>query len=171
MPRRARLCGGSLVMSSPRKRIRPERIGSSPVILSMMVVRPAPLRPTSETTSASPTSSVTPRRMCAGPRKVFMASISSSTCLSFASRERSAEKNVGDVSVRPDLLRRPVGEELPFVHHHDAVRVAEHNVHVVLDDDRSHCAGAHDGGYCIHDLRLIARAHAAGRFIQEEQFR
>src|SRR5919201_2999821 len=167
MPRLARLCGGSLVMSSPRKRIRPERTGSNPVILSMMVVRPAPLRPTSETTSPSPTSRLTPRRMCAGPRKVFMPSISSSTCLSFASRKRSAEKNVGDVLVRLDLLRRPVSQELPFMHHYDAVRVTEHHVHVVLDDDRSHCAGAHDGGYPIHDLRLVARAHAAGRFIQE----
>src|SRR5436190_5693284 len=171
MPRLARLCGGSLVMSSPRKRIRPERTGKRPVILSMMVVRPAPLRPTSETTSASPTSSVTPRRMCAGPRKVFIASISSSTCLSFACRERSAEKNAGDVPVRFDLLRCSVGEELPFMHHDDTVRVAEHDVHVVLDDDRSHCAGAHDGGHGVHDLRLVARAHSAGRLVQEEQFR
>src|SRR5215471_7970762 len=142
-------------------------------MLSMMVVRPAPLRPTSETTSPSSTLNVTPRRMCAGPRKVFMASTSSSTCLSFAisCRQRRAEKDVGDVLVRLDLLRRPVGEEPAFVHHHDAVRVAEHHVHVVLDDDGRHRAGAHDRGYGIHDLRLLARAHPARRLVEKEEFR
>src|SRR5215469_11146615 len=140
-------------------------------MLSMMVVRPAPLRPTSETTSLSSTRNVTPCRMCAGPRKVFMASTSSSTCLSFAisGRQRRAEKNVGDVLVRPDLFRRPVGEESAFVHHDDAIRVAEHHVHVVLDDNGRHRTRAHDRGHGIHDLRLLARAHPARRLVEKEQ--
>src|SRR5262249_42406515 len=173
MPRLARLCGGSRVMSSPRKRIRPERTGSRPVMLSMMVVRPAPLRPTSETTSPSPTSSVTPRRMCAGPRKVFMASTSSSTRLSFAvlSRKRDAKKDVGDVLVRLDRFRRAVGEEFALMHHDDAVRVPKHHVHVVLDDDRGHGAGTHNRRHGVHDLRLVARAHPARRLVEKEQFR
>src|SRR5262245_27010637 len=172
MPRLARRCGGSLVMSSPRKRMCPERTGRRPVMLSMMVVRPAPLRPTSETTSPSPTPNVTPRRMCAGPRKVFMASTSSSTCLSFAisCRQRRAEKDVGDVLVRLDLFRRPVGEEFAYVHHDDAVRVAEHHVHVVIDDNGRHRAGAHDRRHGIHDLRLLAGAHPARRLVEEEEF-
>src|SRR6266567_1317929 len=142
-------------------------------MLSIMVVRPAPLRPTSETTSPSSTLNVTPRRICAGPRKVFMASTSSSTCLSFAisGRKRHAEKDIGDVVVRPDLFRRPVGEESAFVHHDDAVRVAEHHVHVVLDDNRRHGAGAHDRRHGIHDLRLLARANPARRLVEKEQFR
>src|ERR671924_483221 len=137
MPRLARLCGGNLVMSSPWKRIRPDRTGSRPVMLSMMVVRPAPLRPTSDTTSFSPTVSDTPCRMCAGPRKVLMASTSSST-LASSSRQRHAEQDVGDILVRLDLVRRSVGEQPAFVHHHDAIGVAEHDVHVVLDDDGGH---------------------------------
>src|SRR5262249_32090702 len=141
-------------------------------MLSMMVVRPAPLRPTSETTSPSSTLNVTPRRMCAGPRKVFMASTSSNTCLSFAisCRQRRAEKDVGDVLVRLDLFRRPVGEEFAFVHHDDAVRVAEHHVHVVLDDNGRYGAGAHDRRHGVHDLRLLARAHPARRLVEEEEF-
>src|SRR2546430_811461 len=172
MPRLARLCGGSLVMSSPRKRMWPERTGRRPVMLSMMVVRPAPLRPTSETTSPSPTLNVMPRRICAGPRKVLMASTSSSTRLSSAisGRQRRAEKDVGDVLVRLDLFRRPVGEEPAFVHHDDTVRVAEHHVHVVLDDNGRHRTRAYDRGYGIHDLRLLARAHPARRLVEEEQF-
>src|SRR5215510_3446607 len=172
MPRLARRCGGSLVMSSPRNVIRPERTGRRPVMLSMMVVRPAPLRPTSETTSPSSTLNVTPRRTCAGPRKVFMASTSSSTCLSFAisGRQRRAEKDVGDILVRLDLFRRPVGEEFAFVHHDNAVRVAEHHIHVVLDDNGRHRAGAHDRRHGIHDLRLLAGAHPARRLVEEEEF-
>src|SRR6266446_7844373 len=140
-------------------------------MLSMMVVRPAPLRPTSETTSPSPTLNVTPRTMCAGPRKVLMASTSSSTRLSFAisGRQRRAEKDVGDVLVRLDLFRRPVGEESAFVHHDDAVRVAEHHVHVVLDDNGRHRTRAHHRGYGSHDLRLLARAHPARRLVEKQQ--
>src|SRR3984893_3134262 len=140
-------------------------------MLSMMVVRPAPLRPTSETTSASPTLNVTPRRMCAGPRKVLMASTSSSTRSSFAisGRQWRAEKDVGDVLVRLDLFRRAVGEESAFMHHHNAVRVAEHHVHVVLDDNGRHRTRAHDRGYGIHDLRLLARAHPARRLVEKEE--
>src|SRR5712691_4058748 len=171
MPHLARRCGGRRVMSWPRKRIWPECTGRRPVMLSMMVVRPAPLRPTRDTTSPSSTVSDTPCKMCAGPRKVLMASTSSNTWCSFAlsSRQRHAEKNVGDVLVHLDLFRRPVGEKPAFMHHHDAVGVAEHDVHVVLDDNGRHRSGAHDRGHGIHDLRLVARAHPARRLVEKEQ--
>src|SRR5215475_24887 len=113
-------------------------------MLSMIVVRPAPLRPTSDTTSLSPTLIDTSCRMCAGPRKVLMLSTSSSTRFALRlGRKRGAEKNVGDVLVRLDLFRRPVGQERTFVHHHDAIRIAENHIHVVFDDDRRHAARAH----------------------------
>src|SRR4030081_408127 len=171
MPHLARRCGGMRVMSWPWKRISPDRTGSRPMMLSMMVVRPAPLRPTRETTSPSSTVSDTPCRMCAGPRKVLMASTSSSTWCSFvpSSRQRYAEKDVGDVLVHLDLFRRPVGEESAFMHHHDAVGVAEHDVHVVLDDDGRHRSGAHHRGYGIHDLALVAGADPAGRLVEKEE--
>src|SRR6185295_16042312 len=162
MPYFARRCGGRPLISWPWKRMLPERTGSSPVMLSMMVVRPAPLRPTSETTSLSTTLIETPCRMCAGPRKVLMASTSSSTVFSSFSRQRRTEQDVGDMLIGPDLVRRSVGEEFAFVHHHDAVGVAEHHVHVVFDHDGGDGAGAHHGGHGVHDLRLVARAHAAG---------
>ena len=41
---------------------------------------------------------------------------------------------------------RAVGEESALVHHHDAVGVAEHHVHVVLDDDGGDRPGAHHRG-------------------------
>jgi hypothetical protein len=78
-------------------------------------------------------------------------------------------KDVGDVAVRLDLLWRPVGG-IGLVHHHDAVGVAEHHVHVVLDDDRRHHSGPHHRGHGIHDLRLVARAHAARRLVEKSGF-
>src|SRR5215831_5215992 len=172
MPNLARRCGGRPVISLPWNRICPERTGRRPTMLSMMVVRPAPLRPTSDTTSLSSTLSDTPRRMCAGPRKVLMLSTSSSTLrLLRSGRERNTEENIGDVLVRLDFFRRPVGEERTFMHHHDAIRIAKNHIHVVLDDDGSHRAGAHDLGDGVHDLRLVARAHAARRFVEKQKLR
>src|SRR5215216_2815703 len=142
-------------------------------MLSMIVVRPAPLRPTSATTSSSSTCSDTSRTMCAAPRKVLMLSTSRSTRFSFVAaksrREWNAEQDIGDVLVHLDLIGRTVGEERTLVHHHDAVGVAEHDIHVVLDDDRRHRAVAHHRGYGIHDLGLFVRAHAARRLVEKEQ--
>ena len=49
------------------------------MMLSMVVVLPAPLRPTRQTTSWAPTLSDTPCRMWAGPRKVSIALTSSTS--------------------------------------------------------------------------------------------
>src|SRR5215813_3798977 len=150
----------------------PERTGRRPTMLSMIVVRPAPLRPTSDTTSLSPTVIDTSCRICAGPRKVLMLSTSSSTRLALQlGRKRGTKKNVGDVLVRLDLFWRPVGKERTFVHHHDTIRIAENHVHVVLDDDGRHAARAHDTGHRVHDLRLVAGADAAGRLVEKQELR
>src|SRR5215470_4442523 len=124
MPSRARRCGGSLLMSLPWKVIFPERKGRRPMMLSMVVVLPAPLRPTSTTDSFAPTESDTCRRMRAWPRYVSMAASSSMG---------GPEDGVLHRLVVADLFRLSAGEDLPLVHHHDAVRVAEDDVHVVLD--------------------------------------
>ena len=68
MPRLARSCGGRRLRFSPANSIWPARTGKKPMMLSMVVVLPAPLRPTRQTTSWAPTLSDTPCRMWAGPR-------------------------------------------------------------------------------------------------------
>ncbi len=55
-------------MSVPWKVILPERIGRRPMMVSMVVVFPAPLRPTRTTDSASETRRETCRRIWAWPR-------------------------------------------------------------------------------------------------------
>src|SRR3990170_1877064 len=124
MPRSARWCTGSEFTSSPWNRIRPDFTGRKPMMLSMVVVLPAPLRPTRHTTSRSRTLSETLCRMCAGPRKVSMSFTSSI--------DVGPEQVLGHVGVVADRLGRTVGEEPAFVHHDHAVRVLEHHVHVVL---------------------------------------
>src|SRR5712691_4748857 len=127
-------------MSLPLNVIVPLRIASSPMMLSMVVVLPAPLRPTRTTDSASPTLSETPLRTWAGPRKVLIRWTSS---MAMGSQE------VGrDLFVVPDLVWSAVGENRALVHGDDARAVFEDHV---------------------HDGRLLAGANAAGGLVEEEQ--
>src|SRR2546426_2520139 len=160
MPSRARRYGGSVLMSWPWKVILPERNGSRPMMLSMVVVLPAPLRPTRTTDSLSPTSSETCRRIWARPRYVWMA------CSSSMGRP---EHCILHRLVAADLLRGAAGEDHALVHDDDAVGVLEDDVHVVLDDDRGDPVRPDDGGDHVHDRRLLTRADAAGRLVEEEQ--
>src|SRR6266545_3512506 len=100
MPSRARLYGGSPLMSTPWKVILPDRRGRSPMMLSMVVVFPAPLRPTRQTDSFSPTEKETWRRICAWPRYVLIDSTSSMA---------GPEDRVLDRLIRPDLFRAATG--------------------------------------------------------------
>src|SRR6266852_3130784 len=160
MPSRARWCGGRPPISRPWNPIFPERTGSSPMMLSMVVVFPAPFRPTRHTDSLLPTLSDTRRRICAGPRQVSMASISSM---------RGPEQVRGHRLVLPDLVGRAARQDRALVHRHDPVRVLEDHVHVVLDDHGGDVVRADDRGDDVHDRRLLARADAARRLVEEEE--
>src|SRR5947199_10391223 len=109
MPSRARRYGGIVLMSWPWKVILPERSGSRPMMLSMVVVLPAPLRPTRTTDSLSPTSSETCRRICARPRYVLMACSSSMG---------GPEHWVLPRLVTADPLRAATGENQAAGHYH-----------------------------------------------------
>src|SRR5215467_12847866 len=161
MPPRARSCAGSLLMSRPLKVTVPLFTGSRPMMLSMVVVFPAPLRPTRQTVSASPTRRATSRSTWAGPRKVLMRDTSS-----MAVRPQHVG---GDLLVVADLLGGAVGKDGALVHGHDARTVREDHVHVVLDDDRGDPLRAHHVADDVHDGRLLARAHPARGLVQEEE--
>src|ERR1700720_2348748 len=127
----------------------------------MMVRRvvdlPGPLRPTRHTTSPSRTSSETRRRMWLDWMKTSIAS----TLSTGASRSprAPADHGVHHARIGADGGGRRVGEHPALVERDDAVRVAEHDVHVVLDlDDRlePHAPGrAHQD---LHDGRLLGGA-------------
>src|SRR5438132_12656570 len=124
MPSLAGRCGGSPLMSRPWNATFPDRTGSSPMMLSIVVVFPAPFRPTRHTDSLLPTESDTRRRTWAGPRQVSMASISSM---------RRPDQRRGHRLVAPDLVRSAAGQDGALVHRHDPVRVLADGVHVVID--------------------------------------
>src|ERR1700693_2823063 len=148
-------------MSFPLNVTVPLRIGSSPMMLSMVVVLPAPLRPTRTTDSASPTFSDTPLRTWAGPRKVLIRSTSSMAL--------GSEEIGGDLFVVPDLVRGAVGQDCALVHGDDPGTVLEHHVHVVLDDDGRDPPRPHHLRDAVHDRRLLAGADAAGGLVEEEE--
>src|SRR6266545_1334705 len=146
-------------MSFPLNLIVPLRIASRPMMLSMVVVLPAPLRPTRTTDSASPTLSDTPLRTWAGPRNVLIRSISS---MAVGSQEIGR-----DLLVVPDLVRGAVGQDRALVHSDDPGAILEDDVHVVLDDDGRDPARPHHLRDDVHDRRLLARADAAGGLVEE----
>ena len=160
MPRLARSCGGSRFRFSPSKMISPARTGRNPMMLSMVVVLPAPLRPTRQTTSLAPTSSDTPCRMCAAPR-IGVDRLDLEHGQSFrvnASGPDVPSRTMATCSLLPDLVGRALGENGALGHDHDPVGVFEHHVHVVLDDHRGDALAAHDRGDGVHDLALVAGA-------------
>src|ERR1700675_1242347 len=148
-------------MSFPLNVTVPLRIGSSPMMLSMVVVLPAPLRPTRTTDSASPTFSETLLRTWAGPRKVLIRSISSMAV--------SPQEIGRDLLVVPDLVRGAVGQDRALVHGDDPGAILEDHVHVVLDDDRRDPSRPHHLRDDVHDRRLLAGADAAGGLVEEEE--
>src|SRR5438552_5675689 len=115
-------------MSRPLNVTVPLRTGRRPMMLSMVVVFPAPLRPTRHTVSASPIERRTSRRTWAGPRNVLRRSTSSMAV---------GPQHVGrDLLVVADLLGRPVGQDSALVHGDAGRAVGGNHVHGVLGRDR-----------------------------------
>ena len=78
---------------------------------------------------------------------------------------------IDDLLVPADLVRGAGGEDRALVHGDDAVGVAEHDVHVVLDHHRGDPLRAHDGRDDVHDRRLLPGADAARRLVEEQELR
>src|SRR5919108_3597676 len=136
------------------------------MIVRSVVVLPAPLRPTRQTTSRGPTSSET-------RRKIWLASMNTSTSATLSTPSRrlrsAADHDVHHLLIAPDLGRRRVGDDPALVERHDAVGVAEDDVHVVLDlDDGLEAHPPRRPDQDLHDGRLVARAHPAGRLVEQD---
>src|SRR5437879_625419 len=104
------------------------------MIVLRVVVLPAPLRPTRQTTSRAPTSSDTPRRTWLVWMKT---SISTRVSIAWCSRHRglAADHGVDHALVRQYRRGRRVGQHAALVERDDPVRVRENDVHVVLHLD------------------------------------
>src|SRR5687767_3546751 len=163
MPRRFLSYTASFSKFIPLKTMRPEWNVVWPMMVERSVVLPTPLRP----------------RMASAPRSGSSRSISSRiTVAPYPARTRDRERSgrlsmlrlaqvdVVHALVAGDLLRRPFHQHLALHQHRDAPREAEHQVHVVLDDE--------DGDVLrqlvevVEDLGGIFRRHA-GRGLVEQQ--
>src|SRR5258705_3795351 len=156
-------------ISSSRNRMRPARGRRYPMMARRVVDLPAPLRPTRQTTSRSFPSSETGRRMWLDWMKTSMAS----TLSPGASRSSrtAADHHVYDPRVGADRGGGRVGQHPTLVEGDDPVRVAEHDVHVVLDLDdglQAHSPGRADQG--LHYRVLVPGAHPPGRLVQQDRF-
>ena len=95
MPRRAMRFDGSSIVSVPSNTIEPSRRATMPMIDFSVVVLPAPLRPSSVTTSPSRTSKSTPCRMCDSPYQALRP----------LHREQAMRRQAWPPQVRLDHLR------------------------------------------------------------------
>src|SRR5256712_663528 len=133
--------------------------------------RPGPFRPTRQTTSRGPTPSDTDRKM-------WLAWMNTSTASTVSMARPSprpgapADDRVDDAPVGLDRGRRAVGEHAPLVEGDDPVGVAEDDVHVVLDLDNRLDADPPGGrDERLHDRRLVRRAHAGRRLVEQDDLR
>src|SRR5439155_1707550 len=133
------------------------------MIVRSVVVLPAPLRPTRQMASLSPALSVTLRR-------IWLASMKTSTSRSSSMRAPHHRRHDGVIGLQ--LGGAAVGEHAALVQGHDAVGIAEDDVHVVLDLDDGVDAEAGGGlDEHLHDRVLVGGADAAGRLVEQDDLR
>src|ERR687887_255622 len=93
----------------------------------------------------------------------------SSSASSASAMARSAEIDLAHAYIGGDFLRRALYENAPADHHDDAMRKAEHDVHVVLDEEhRDVLRQIGDDG---EQLGALALRHSRRRLVEQEHFR
>src|SRR4051812_45072094 len=157
MPSRAILSEESCIDSAALNCTDPLRFATMPMIDLSVVVLPAPLRPSSVTTSPSRTSKSMPCRMCDSPYQA---------CRSFTRRRASGtEVRLLHAGIGGDGRIVALRKDLAALQDGDAVRERGDHRQVVLD----HQHGAvrrralDEGG----DALDIAVRHARGRLIEQ----
>src|SRR5688572_31088983 len=118
-------------MRCPAKRTSPAERGISPITAFSVVDLPAPLRPSSATTSPGATSSATPNRTCALPYPASSRLTSS-----------IAKVDLAHACIAPDFRRRARGYHFAAVQDDHPVGEAEHHVHVVLGEQHRDAVAA-----------------------------
>src|SRR5688500_9811348 len=133
-----------------------------------VVVLPAPLRPSSVTTSPRRTSNSTPCRMCDSPYQACSPRTASSAPLAPPSDMALAEVRLDDIGVARDLRVIAFGEDLAAREYRDELAQVRDHRQVVLDHEH----GAVPGDLadeCRYALDVFVR-HARGRLVQQHHF-
>src|SRR3954468_10942326 len=132
MPMCAILCVARPIASTPLILMDPLREPTKPRIDLSVVVRPAPLRPSSVTTSPSFTTRSTPCRMCDSPYHTFSPLIASA-CLPAPMLVHRAHVGFDDARVLRDFGVRAFGKHRAALQDRNRVGNAGDHAHVVLD--------------------------------------
>src|SRR5438094_3555346 len=135
MPRRLRSYTGSDWIARPMALISPAWNVVCPMIVARSVVLPTPLRPSTASEPRSGTASATSSRMTVSPYPALRPARRN------ASGMRFTQVNIAHAPIASDLVGRAFDQHLPLHQHGDPAREAEHEVHVVLDDQDRDVAG------------------------------
>src|ERR1700730_10014488 len=135
-----------------------------------VVVLPAPLRPTRQTSSPAATDRLTPLRIWLPSMSTFRFDKPSIATLSKFGSNSHHRGNHGWIG--KECTGRHVAEKRACLQGDDAMRVALDEVHVVFDlhnGPHARRLGGRDEN--LHDRVLVARRHTAGRLIEEDDGR
>src|SRR5665647_1895570 len=167
MPARAIWLDMRLIISRPSKRTEPVRWPTMPMIDFIVVVLPAPLRPSNVTTSPSRTSKSTPCRICDSPYQACRSLIASRGAVTSS----MTGPHVGFAHFR--IVRHgfvvAFCQHAPARQHRDLVGQIGDDRKIVLDHEHGAV-----GGDALDQLRNagdILMAHTGGRFVEQQHFR
>src|SRR4051812_2726817 len=122
MPALAMRFDGRATSSSPAKAIEPRRWPTIPMMARSVVVLPAPLRPSSVTTSPSPTVKLIPCRMCDSPYQACRsATLSSVLCSTAPTGMAGSHIGLDDFRIVRDRGIVALGENATARQHRDGV--------------------------------------------------
>src|SRR5512143_1039788 len=108
----------SAIVSAPSNTIDPARRGTRPIIDFSVVVLPAPLRPSSVTTSPSRTSKSTPCSMWLSPYQALSPFTSSMRRPQIGSDHVRVVRHAGVVAFRQDAAASQDGDDVAEPFHH-----------------------------------------------------
>src|SRR5215831_18856876 len=152
----------SEIVSVPSKRTEPSRRATIPITDFRVVVLPAPLRPSSVTTSPRRTSNSTPWRMCDSPYQAWSPATESS-----ASAMLGPQVGLDHAGILRHRGVVALGDDLAAREDRDAVRELRHHAQVVLD--HQHRAVGRDALDQRRDALDVLVGHPRRRLVQEQQ--
>src|SRR5713226_6414399 len=155
--------------SRSSNRTEPWRWPTMPMMDFSVVVLPAPLRPSSVTTSPGSTANVAPCRMWDSPYQACNASTASSGAAVLASSMADPHVGLADLRVGRDRLVIAFGEDAAAGQHGDAVGQIGDDAEIVLD--HQHRAIGRDRSDQRGDAIDVLVPHAGGRLVEQQHLR
>src|SRR3954469_17214584 len=170
MPSRAIRFDGSWMIWLPSNRTLPARRGTMPMIAFSVVVLPAPLRPSSVTSSPRRTSIFMPCRTWDSPYQAWRSWVVSAAAVAGAAVVTGSimcRPHVGlhDLGILRDRRVVALGEDLAARQHRDRVAQIGHHAEVVLDHDDRPVGG--DLADQLADPADVLVAHARHRLVEQ----